>query len=120
MPKHVDTELLRAALAGFEQRRTEIDQKMAELRQMIDGAGRAAAPVPALAKHKKRTISAAGRRRIALAQKKRWAASQAGGKAKKTSAATQPKKRVISAAGRARIAVATKKRWAAWRKAQKA
>src|ERR1035437_3388933 len=81
----------------------------------------AAGPAPAPATAKKRRMSAAGRRRIALAQKKRWAALKADQKRKQAPAAqTQPKKRVISAAGRARIVAATKKRWAAWRKAHKA
>jgi len=62
-------------------------------------------------------MSAAARRRIALAQKKRWAAYKA---AKGTPAKPKPQKRMLSAAGRARIVAATKKRWAAYRKAQQA
>jgi hypothetical protein len=64
-------------------------------------------------------MSAAARRRIALAQKKRWAAYKAEHGAK-AAAPPKAKKRVISAAGRARIVAATKKRWAAYRKAQEA
>jgi hypothetical protein len=48
-----------------------------------------------------RTMSAAGRRRISLTQKARWA---------KQKAATP--KRTISAAGRRRIAAAQRARWA--------
>ena len=62
-------------------------------------------------------MSAAARRRIALAQKKRWAAYKA---EKGTPAKPKRQKRVLSAAGRARIVAATKKRWAAYRKAQQA
>jgi len=72
MPEHVDTELLQAALAGFEHQRLQIEQKMADLRRMIDGGGRPAAP--AAATPKKRRISAAGRARIVAATKRRWAA----------------------------------------------
>ena len=50
-----------------------------------------------------RTMSAAGRRRISLAQKARWA--KARGHAPKP-------KRTISAAGRRRIAAAQRARWA--------
>jgi len=50
-----------------------------------------------------RTMSAAGRRRISLAQKARWA--KAKGHAPKP-------KRTISAAGRRRIAAAQRARWA--------
>jgi hypothetical protein len=116
-----DTELLEAALIGYQQKRAEIERKIAELRSQIGGhpaakpASAAAGEAPA---PKKRTMSAAARRRIALAQKKRWAAYKAGPAVK--SAAPKAKKRVISAAGRARIVAATKKRWAAYRKAQEA
>jgi len=63
-------------------------------------------------------MSAAGRRHIAAAQRKRWAAvkkSQAQGKGAEKPAA--PKKRKMSAAARKRIGEATRKRWAAFRKA---
>ena len=52
-----------------------------------------------------RTMSAAGRRRISLAQKARWAKQKANGNAPKP-------KRTISAAGRRRIAAAQRARWA--------
>ncbi len=53
----------------------------------------------------RRTMSAAGRRRISLAQKARWARQN--GQAK-----TARPKRAISAAGRRRIAAAQRARWA--------
>ena len=56
------------------------------------------------------TLSAAGRRRISLAQKARWA--RAKGHAPKP-------KRTISAAGRKRIAAAQRARWAKVRAEQK-
>ncbi len=61
----------------------------------------------AVPKRKKRKMSAAGRAKIAAAQKARWAKAK-GRKAKQT----QPKKRTMSAAGRARISAAAKARWA--------
>jgi len=123
MPKSPkqDTELLKAALIGFQHQRAEVEQKIAEIRSQI-GGNSASRPAPAATAgesvHKRRTMSAAARHRIALAQKKRWAAYKAGRPAK--AAASKPHKRVISAAGRARIIAATKKRWAAYRKAQEA
>ena len=48
-----------------------------------------------------RTMSAAGRRRISLAQKARWAKQK-----------TATPKRTLSAAGRRRIAAAQRARWA--------
>lgn len=56
----------------------------------------------------KRTLSAAARRKISLAQKARWAKSAANGQAMSK---TKPK-RTISAAGRRRIAAAQRARWA--------
>ena len=52
-----------------------------------------------------RTMSAAGRRKISLAQKARWAKQRASDHAPKP-------KRTISAAGRKRIAAAQRARWA--------
>ena len=117
-----DTELLQAALIGFQQKRDQLEQKIADLRSQI-GGNAASRPAPAAAASgaaapKKRSMSASARRRIALAQKKRWAAYKAEHGTK--TAAPKPHKRVISAAGRARIIAATKKRWAAYRKAQEA
>jgi hypothetical protein len=62
-------------------------------------------------------ISAAGRRRIAAAQRARWARVKRG---KVVSIAKAPKSRTrkISAAGRARIAAAQRRRWAALRSKQ--
>ena len=56
----------------------------------------------------KKGMSAAGRAKVAAAQKKRW------GKIKKAKPAAKPvaKKRKMNAAGRARIAAAAKARWA--------
>src|ERR1035438_7869185 len=63
---------------------------------------------------KRRTISKAGRARIAAAQKARWAA-----KKKQQAQPAKPKKRKFSAVGLKAIREATKKRWAAYRKAHK-
>ena len=57
-----------------------------------------------------RTMSAAGRRRISLAQKARWAKHKEQGHAPKP-------KRTISAAGRRRIAAAQRARWAKLKRA---
>src|SRR5437899_424520 len=88
MPRHkktfaglsmTDAELLEAALVGLEHQRSEIEEKMAELRRQLDDRvgrpARSAAAVNTAAPTvpKKRTMSAAGRRRVAAAQRKRWA-----------------------------------------------
>lgn len=71
------------------------------------------APQPA----KRSGMSAAGRRRIAAAQKARWArvrTAQTGAQAEKATPATQPVKlkRQMSAAQKAKISAAAKRRWA--------
>ena len=71
-------------------------------------------PKASAATRKKRTISAAGRKRIAAAQRTRWAKI----KGHKVSISVR-KGREMSAAARKRIVAAQKARWAKWRKAQK-
>ena len=71
--------------------------------------GSASKPVSEPKPKKRRKMSAAGRARIAAAQKARWAKM----KGKKLSAKPVKKaKRKMSAAARAKISAAAKKRWA--------
>ena len=58
-----------------------------------------------------RTISAAGRARIAAAQRARWAKLKGKGN-KGASVVTMPKARTMSAAARKKIAAAQRARWA--------
>ena len=78
---------------------------------MLSGSPAESAARPEPTKGKRRKMSAAGRRAIAEAQRKRWAASKnaAGSRA---SQETPKPKRKLSAAGKAAIIAATKKRWA--------
>jgi hypothetical protein len=112
-----DPEVLRAALAGYQQELSIIEQKMEEIRRELGGRA-SAAPKRSPVQGERRVLSAAARKRIAIAQKKRWAAY------KKAEAAPEKKmpakRRKMSAAGRKRIADATKKRWAAFRAAKAA
>ncbi|HEX4922146.1 MAG TPA: hypothetical protein VFV92_15585 [Candidatus Bathyarchaeia archaeon] len=62
-----------------------------------------------------RAISAAGRARIAAAQRARWAKV----KGQKVVAITARKTRTISLSARRRIAAAQRARWAKWKKSQK-
>jgi head-tail adaptor len=67
-----------------------------------------------------RTLSASARKRISLAQKKRWAKVRDGSKrAAITASAPVKRTRQISAAGRKQIAAATRARWAKFRAAKK-
>ncbi len=78
-----DTETLEMALIGFEQKKVEIEEKISQIKGLLGSAPKSS-PKKAVAKgaaeveseapaRKKRTLSAAARKRIALAQKKRWA-----------------------------------------------
>ena len=70
---------------------------------------------PALTKapaKKKGGMSAAGRAKIAAAQKARWAKTKAAKPAAEPAAKAPAKKRSMSAAARAKIAAAAKARWA--------
>jgi hypothetical protein len=113
MPTKLDTEIVAAAIAGFEEQKKRLNAQIAELRQMLNpSVSDGSAPTPV-----GRRMSAAARARIAAAQRKRWAAArkQAGAT---SSTAPARKKRKLSAAGRRAIIEATKRRWAVFRKAQ--
>jgi cell division septum initiation protein DivIVA len=70
MPANSD--ILQAALIGYQAEITRIEQAMAEIRAELKGsAGASPSATPTRAKRK---ISAAARNRMAAAQKKRWAA----------------------------------------------
>src|SRR5271157_152864 len=109
MPVHLDSETLQAALVGYQHQLEQIEAKMADLRSKLKGEA-AAAPAKAApeARGGKRPLSTAARKRIARAQRKRWAEYH---KAQEAPA----KKRNMSPAARERIAEATRKRWAEFR-----
>jgi hypothetical protein len=111
-------EIIAAAIDGYESQKNQIDAKIAELRALMHGgAAEASAPAEEGSPRKRRKMSAAGRKAIAEAQRKRWAAVK-GTSGKAASAA--PKKRHLSEAGRKAIIAATKKRWALKRAAEAA
>jgi hypothetical protein len=84
--KHI-VQQLKKERERFQNQLQRIDQALAALGNSSNGASR--------------TMSAAGRRRISLAQKARWAKTR-----------TAKPKRTISVAGRKRIAAAQRARWA--------
>ena len=106
-------EIIHAAIEGFESQKRRIDSQIDELRQLLNG-GSAETGAESGSPARKRKISAAGRRRMAAAQKARWAKIR--GEAEPASSLVAPKparqKRKLSAAGRKAISEATKRRWA--------
>src|ERR1035441_10601 len=113
-----DIETLQMALIGYEAERQKIEATMAGIRSQLGLHSKgASAPAKATSEAKpKHRMSAAGRARIAEAQRKRWATTK---KAAEPAPATAKPKRRLSAAGKAAIVAALKKRWAAKRAATK-
>ena len=112
MPKQLTPEIISAAIAGFEQQKTHIDTQIAELRAMLSGGPSEPAITPEAPTGKRRKMSAAGRKAIAEAQRKRWAASKV--QAEPSAPAPAPKpKRKLSAAAKARLVANLKKARAA-------
>ena len=119
--KPKDNTLLEMAIVGYQSRLDQISAKIADIKAQLGqrGPGRPKATVATATgtdhagAQKRRTISKAGRARIAAAQRARWAAQK-----KQQAQPAKPKKRKISAAGLKAIREATKKRWAAYRKAR--
>ena len=64
--------ILEAALIGFQTEKDSIDLKMAEVRKLLGQTSDGDQPLPLNGKPRKRR-SAAIRKRMAAAQKKRWA-----------------------------------------------
>jgi hypothetical protein len=119
MPTHKLThEIITAAIGGFEQQKVRIDVQIAELRAMLPGGRTEPAAAPEVQKGKRRKMSAAARKRIGDAQRKRWAESK-GTSLAAASAEAPKRKRKLSAAGKRAIVEATKKRWAAFHAAKK-
>jgi hypothetical protein len=110
MPTKLTPEIITAAIGGFEAQKTRIDGQIAELRAVLTGGSAEPAAKPEPPKRKRRKMSAAGRKAIAVAQRKRWAESKLSAS---TAAPESPKlKRKLSAAGRRAIIAARKKYWA--------
>ena len=117
MPMKLKKELVYAAIDGFNAQKLRIDAQIAELRAILTGSSNGTAATLEAAPRKRSKMSASARRRIAMAQKARWAKVRG-----ETGSAspTQKKKRRISPEGLKRIIAATKKRWKLQKAAAKA
>ena len=117
----LNAEILNAAIEGFEVQKGRIDAQIAEIRQML-AVGRTERGIAAEPQKRKRKMSAAARKRIGDAQRKRWAESKklSESPSKRTTREAPKPKRKLSAAGRKRIIEATKRRWAAVKTARQA
>ena len=75
MSKAIDTGVLAAALIGYRSQLDQINEKIEEIRSRLGGRRVAISGGTRKRKHR---ISAAGRARIAEAQRKRWAKARKG------------------------------------------
>src|ERR1041384_7134365 len=112
MPQLTD-EIILAAIAGFQQQRTQIEEHIARLKGMLSGR-RTSASLTASGElvHRRRKVSAAARHRMSEAQKSRWAKvrGETTGSPRSKAQAAKPERR-LSEAGRRAIIAATKRRW---------
>jgi len=118
--KPKDNMFLEMAIVGYRSEVEKISAKISDIQAQLGQSGpKATVTAPTAtdqaAPQKRRTISKAGRARIAAAQKARWAAQR-----KQQARPEKSKKRKLSAAGLKAIREATKKRWAAYHKARQA
>jgi len=115
MPTRLTNEIIAAAIDGFQGQKKRVEQQIAELRAMLSGKTAGAGATPEAPKRKRRKMSAATRRAVAEAQRKRWARvrgeSERSAPARTEAPQTPKPKRRISAEGMKRIIAATKKRW---------
>ena len=113
-----DEGFLRAALLGYESEKARIEGVIAQIQAQLGhrspGRPRAVPDGTGQSVPKRHSMSASARRRIAAAQRARWAVLKQG----KTDQEKSKQKRRLSAAGRNAIIEATKKRWAAIRAAK--
>lgn len=96
----------------------QLQQERNRLSFQMEGLDRAISALAGLSSNgalRTRGMPAAGRARIAAAQKARWARI----KGRNSASAPGANKRTMSPGARRRIAAAQKARWAKWRKAQK-
>jgi hypothetical protein len=111
MPKQLDPSMLGMALIGYEAERRRIDLKIAEIQGQLGGRTQYVAASTDGAKPR-RILSPAARKRIAAAQKKRWAAFHRS-KAEKPAPKKAAAKRKLSPAAKANLVANLKKARAA-------
>ena len=111
-------ELTTSQLKQALQLREQIESLQHKLETLLGGTAPTAKPKQKASRPTaKRTMSAAGRARIAEAQKARWAKTKGSSSPSKASAKPAPKSTAVSDERRAKLSAAMKARWAARKKA---
>jgi len=113
------TTLMQSVVSELQKERTRLENELHRITAALVAFGnvymQGSRRRAAVATRKGRTISATGRKRIAAAQRARWAKA----KGQKVVSISIRKGRKMSPAAHKRIVAAQKARWAKWRKAQK-
>ena len=107
-------EIITAAILGYEEQKRQIDSQISDLKAMLSGGPAETAATAEAALPKRRKFSAATRRRMREAQKRRYAKIKSEAEPPAPAATPEPPKpkRRISAEGMKRILAANKRRWA--------
>jgi hypothetical protein len=105
-------EIITAAIEGFESQKRRIDDQITELRLLLPGGPAESAATPEAPTRKRKKFSTASRRKMAMAQKARWAKIKGESEPPAPAMPAKPKRK-LSKAGKAAIVAALKKRWAA-------
>jgi hypothetical protein len=119
MSKNLTPDIIAAAIDGFEAQKLRIDGQIAELRAMLNGGTSTVVATAEIATSGRKRFTAASRRKMALAQKARWAKLRGESEPVARVKLEKPK-RQLSEEGRRRIVAATKKRWRLQKAAAKA
>jgi hypothetical protein len=113
VPTKLTSEILAAAIEGFEAQKKKIDDKIAEIRQMLGGSPTEPSVTLEAPVGKRKKFSASARKRMKEAQRLRWAKIKDETQPPSPGTPVAPKaKRTISADGLNRIAAAQRERWA--------
>src|SRR4051812_45188209 len=109
MPQGLTPQIVEAAIAGFEQQKAQIQEQIEELRALLPGRHNESVATSESPTGKRKKFSAAARRKMALAQKARWARIKGESEPSAPVTETKKPKRKLSAEGRANIVAALKK-----------
>jgi hypothetical protein len=108
-------------IAQLEQQKAAVERALETLRDFDQTGSVTPAKATSKAAARKGGMTPEGRRRLALAMKRRWAAKRTGAQAKKVTPRKATAKKIgLSAVGRRKLADAMKRRWAAKRTAAQA
>ena len=111
--------LMQSVISELQKERKRLEDELRRVADALNAFGNVymhgSRPKGAVSTRKKRTMSAAARKKIAAAQRARWAKI----KGQKVVSISSRKGRKMSPTARKKIAAAQKARWATWRNAQK-